>query len=423
MPRKNDFPDYFVWRDGHPRWNPGRGVRALGFKGVDLKDEKGRWLSKGAAIDKAEALNAAVAAQRHAIKTGEAFAPLPAAQGPRTLAALCDDFQKRSKFTGGETDRPGKRVLARKTVLTYARHCRILCAWAGDVAATALTPEMVEDFYNVLARERGSAEANAIMRSLRAVMIYGRDVKKWPIDNPVKGLEMDKVEGRLVVWTAAEISAFVRCADWLGLPSLGDAVILGVMTGQRAGDVLTMREGQLADGFYQIEQSKTGKRVKVRAVLKLLARIHEARARKASRWGNVAHMTEIVREQTGGAYDAEGSVFRDYFYRARLVAAGVAFSIENAMRVLMGQPPLIRNLPFDPLPSLVDKHFQDLRDTAVTWLFRAGCSQAEIATITGHSLKTVNEILDKHYFVRDDALAVSAGAKYEAFLATEKLEW
>lgn len=44
-----------------------------------------------------------------------------------------------------------------------------------------------------------------------------------------------------------------------------------------------------------------------------------------------------------------------------------------------------------------DLHFHDLRGTAVTRLALSNCSVPEIASITGHSMKTVQEILDAHY--------------------------
>jgi integrase len=44
--------------------------------------------------------------------------------------------------------------------------------------------------------------------------------------------------------------------------------------------------------------------------------------------------------------------------------------------------------------SLKDLHFHDLRGTAVTRLALSNCSVPEIASITGHSMKTVQEILD-----------------------------
>ena len=45
--------------------------------------------------------------------------------------------------------------------------------------------------------------------------------------------------------------------------------------------------------------------------------------------------------------------------------------------------------------------FHDLRGTAVTRLAISGCTPAEIATITGHSLGDVATILDRHYLSRD----------------------
>jgi len=43
----------------------------------------------------------------------------------------------------------------------------------------------------------------------------------------------------------------------------------------------------------------------------------------------------------------------------------------------------------------------------------AGCSEMEIATLTGHSLRDVGAILDAHYLNRDLALAESAVRKLE----------
>jgi hypothetical protein len=57
--------------------------------------------------------------------------------------------------------------------------------------------------------------------------------------------------------------------------------------------------------------------------------------------------------------------------------------------------------------------FHDLRGTAVTRLAIVGCSVPEIATITGHSLRDVNSILDSNYLSRDPALGESAIRKLE----------
>ena len=58
--------------------------------------------------------------------------------------------------------------------------------------------------------------------------------------------------------------------------------------------------------------------------------------------------------------------------------------------------------------SLKDLHFHDLRGTAVTRLALSNCSVPEIASITGHSMTTVQEILDAHYLGGRVELAESA---------------
>jgi integrase len=63
--------------------------------------------------------------------------------------------------------------------------------------------------------------------------------------------------------------------------------------------------------------------------------------------------------------------------------------------------------------GVVGLTYHDLRGTAVTRLALAGCSEAEIATITGHSMKDVGSILDAHYLHRDSRLAESAIRKLE----------
>jgi len=65
-----------------------------------------------------------------------------------------------------------------------------------------------------------------------------------------------------------------------------------------------------------------------------------------------------------------------------------------------------------PKAKITDLHFHDLRGTAVTMLAEAGCSNAEIAAITGHSMQHVETILTKYVSLTKD-LAQSAMAKLE----------
>jgi integrase len=59
-----------------------------------------------------------------------------------------------------------------------------------------------------------------------------------------------------------------------------------------------------------------------------------------------------------------------------------------------------------------DLHFHDLRGSAVSRLAEAGCTEAEIAAITGHSLREVGVMLDR-YLKRSEKLAEAAILKLE----------
>ena len=68
--------------------------------------------------------------------------------------------------------------------------------------------------------------------------------------------------------------------------------------------------------------------------------------------------------------------------------------------------------------NIVDLHFHDIRGTTVTMLAEAGCTLPEIVAITGHTLRSAQDILDK-YLARTSKLAESAIAKFENVIASD----
>src|SRR5215472_310319 len=60
-----------------------------------------------------------------------------------------------------------------------------------------------------------------------------------------------------------------------------------------------------------------------------------------------------------------------------------------------------------------DLHFLDLHDTAITRMALVGYTPQEIASVTGHSLKTVYDMLKNHYLGGRAQLAEQAIAKLE----------
>ncbi len=117
------------------------------------------------------------------------------------------------------------------------------------------------------------------------------------------------------------------------------------------------------------------------------ARILERRRQ----FDGVVRLDTLILREDGALYDKRS--FNVNFVKVRDVAKAIDFS-------------------FGGLKYL------DLRDTAVTRLALAGCSMAELSAITGHSLKTIQEIM-KHYLVIQLEMADAAIAKLNACMTRE----
>lgn len=169
------------------------------------------------------------------------------------------------------------------------------------------------------------------------------------------------------IWTDDDEAAFFASAPaHLHLP-----LLLALWTGQRQGDLLALGWTQYDGEAIRLQQSKTGARVVIPVGRPLKEALDACRRKTGS----------ILVNSRGEAWHASG--FRTVWKRAQ-TAAGI-----------------------------VGVTFNDLRGTAVTRLALAGCTEAEIATITGHSLRDVRSILDAHYLHRDPELGKSAIRKLE----------
>jgi integrase len=169
------------------------------------------------------------------------------------------------------------------------------------------------------------------------------------------------------VWTDSDEAAFLASAPaHLHLP-----ILLALWTGQRQGDLLRLAWTQYDGAVIRLQQSKTGMRVVIPVGAPLKTALDAVRQKTGT----------VLLNSDGDAWTADG--FRSSWGKAKSAAG-------------------IEGLTFN-----------DLRGTAVTRLALAGCTEAEIATITGHSLRDVRSILDAHYLYRDPALGVSAIRKLE----------
>ena len=169
------------------------------------------------------------------------------------------------------------------------------------------------------------------------------------------------------IWTVADEAAFLeRAPAHLHLP-----LLLALWTGQRQGDLLRLPWSGYDGKHVRLRQRKTGARVVIPVGAPLRAALDATP--KIS--------TIILTNSDGKPWTSDG--FRASWRKACKLAGVVGVT------------------------------YNDLRGTAVTRLAIAECTEAEIATITGHSLRGVRAILDTHYLSRDKSLGENAIRKLE----------
>jgi integrase len=414
MPKSISCGPYVPYRDGRPRFNPGPRERDLGFAGRDLKHASGAWFSfeeaRAWAID-----NALIIAARRA---GGDKPKAPTPKG-RTLEDLLIDWhasdavQSLEQTTIDGYDRQIDSIIYKpqsrgdrkahkpKERETFAR------APLGAIGK----PEVVA-FIEYQKKARGHHMALASRAVISAAFTWGETSTRWRLTaNPAARLRLKRPKGRVVIYTMPEIRALLAAADALARPSVGDAILLGLFTGQRQGDRLDLADAGLSDGRRQLKQNKTGAIVAIPETPELRTRLEAASARVAAitlRLGLKAKpATIIVDEATGRPYNEH--TYRHVFADVR------ALAIKGSNEY--GLPPCA-SLTWIEAGAPKMKRDQDLRDTAVTWLARAGATVPEIASITGHSLASIYAIM-KHYLAITPELADAGIAKLVAWMTKE----
>jgi integrase len=262
------------------------------------------------------------------------------------------------------------RQLRDRTRADYVRQIRIIEKEFGDFPLSALADRRTRGIFmawrdKLAVRSRRQADYAFVVLSL---------VLAWAMDrgliatNPCarggrvyRGNRVDKI------WTTDDEAAFLKSApSHLHLP-----LLLALWTGQRQGDLLRLPWSAYDGARIRLRQSKTGVPVSFKVGAPLKAMLDRSTKRS----------TIILTNSDGKPWTADG--FRVSWRKAQ-AAVGVT-----------------------------GVTFNDLRGTAVTRLALVGCTEAEIAAITGHTLRDVRSILDANYLHRDPALADSAITKLE----------
>lgn len=415
------------WREGRPRFNPGPKQRKLGLKGQDLRHgENGPWYTIQEAATWAEEKAAEIAGRRVAKAAGRKPGLMRRAKH-QTIEGLFDEWFASPKFNGGVNE--GKRQqkgASDRTTKDYKSKVKTLAAHDAELMQeppASITSEIAQGLFDDLWSKRGLHTARGIVAVASSCWKWAKARGRGGIQvNPWIGLEKPLPDARLVTWADFEVRAFAAAADLLGRPELGDSLYLGLFTGQRQGDRLLLeRQGKDDAGRLVFKQGKTGAIVAVPAAPQLAARLATAERRRFSMVlvgrpekgesqasADARARRQVIVDETGRR-PFLGDWYRNLFSEVRAAAARglVRDHQDGTLQLGPEDGEGVGEWVLEPCPSVAERRDQDLRDTAVTWLGRAGCTVPEIASITGHSFVSIHQVL-RHYLATHPEMADDA---------------
>jgi integrase len=295
-----------------------------------------------------------------------------------TLNGLVRDFTTSIEFT---------EKLAPSTQAEYRRMLTRAEAEFGDLPLAALDdPRIRKDFLDwreKIARRSGEREADNRLSAISAMLTWAVDRGKI-VANHLRGFKRiyhaDRSE---IIWLPEHIAAFMSVAPI----EMQRALILGLHTGQREGDLLRLPWSSYDGIRISLRQGKARRDGRLAPLVEIPCT--GALRRMLDGMERVSPL--VLTTKTGQSFK------KRYFVRLWDQAMGKA-----GLRSVM--------LPGSDQP--VELHFHDLRGTAVTLLSEAGCTPQQVATITGHSLRTVHRILER-YLARTRGLAEQAIFNFE----------
>lgn len=427
------FPAGWTPHRGRWRWLPSPTLRRAGWRPVDLKDATtGDWLSEGQSLDRARWIVAQVEAWRR----GEAlpaecrpFAPagavpegpavLPVARDRLSIGKLMDAYQASPEFARLKPrTQAGYRKDLKRTVDALAGFALLPDkadpdALAQYALATAtiraepvhvLAPEeaadgvvnLLDDAYWALHAKAGKHQAFNCMSAVGAWLTWCGRKQSPSILNWTRTIRRETPPGRIHVPTWQVVRALVQAADRIGLPEIGDAVVLGVDLSWSQTDRLHLTWDRLIDGVAltgQEGRKKTGKRGGAPLTQLGRARVAQIVARQALMPAHPTHV--IYSERLGGPMNHDdGSFYRKRFAEVRAEAARTC-------------------------PDAAQATDADLRDAAFTWMQEAGLDDTAKASRTLQSRANMANLADSHYGEVTPAIAQQAAARYDAFLISK----
>ena len=266
------------------------------------------------------------------------------------------------------------RLLSKATQGTYRGIMERLRTDYGDQSVGAIQPQHILKMRDK--RAEAPTAANNLVKVLRWMLAFAM-ARQWRVDNPAVAIKPLKVVSTgFPVWSEADIEVFE--AHWAVGTRERLAFDLLLYSAQRSGDVRQMGRQQVRDGAILVRQEKT------KAFLELPIHPGLKTSLDTVPGGQLLFLTT----QAGAGFTAGG--FGNWF-REACRSAG----IENCSA-------------------------HGLRKSAATRLADAGCTEAQIKAVTGHTTSKEVERYTKarsQRLLARDAFAAIGGTQREQILA------
>lgn len=278
------------------------------------------------------------------------------------LFTLISEFRSSAEFTG--KSKPTQRA--------YRFYLRMIEDEFGDMPIAALAdPEVRGEFKAWRDRLADRPRtADYAWTTLARVLSVAKDRGRIPVNPCERGGRLYNADRADKVWSEDDIARVLAIAP----AHMHLVLMMALWTGQRQGDLLRLTWSSYDGKYIRLRQAKTGRSVTIPVATYLKTALDAAKDAKRT-------STQILVNSYGSAWTSDG-------FRASWAKLCERAKVEGLT-------------------------FHDLRGSAVVRLSLSGATVPEIATFTGHGLKDVETILDRHYLGRDVKLAESAVRKLE----------
>lgn len=276
-----------------------------------------------------------------------------------TMFALISGFRSSAEFTSS----------APSTQKEYGRYLKLIENAFGDMPIEALSDPAVRGVFKGWRDGMASTprKADYAWTTLARVLSVAKDRGRIPVNPCERGGRLYTADRTERLWGEAELARILSVAP----ERMELALLLALWTGQRQGDLLRLAWSAYDGTRIRLRQSKGGRAVVVRAGGPLRLALE-----RAERIGPL-----ILTNTYGRPWTSDG--FRTSWAK------------------------LCRKA------GIVGLTFHDLRGSAVTRLAIEGATPQEIASVTGHSISDVCDLLDRHYLGDRALLAENAIRKLE----------